>query len=225
MSLAPAFKPGTKRPNGICLLLYRRLVPSGTTETTECGVVVPPTHTMTPSIRPAPRLLAVAPCLRLSLSAVTPPSPGSTAANSPTPSDPPPPASPPADAPPAAPAPPPSPATPPPSPRTTRPPDRPPRTLPAPPGPTSRAPASATWAARCTGSSASASSDCECFAAAAMIADCRINPRASSGTSSNLSDASIIRAIGSIHSGGFSQRSRRSFNSLAAKPTRPYAGQ
>ena len=44
--------------------------------------------------------------------------------------------------------------------------------------------------------------------AAAMIADWRTNPRAASGTSSNLSTASIFAANGSIHSGGFNHRSR-----------------
>lgn len=44
------------------------------------------------------------------------------------------------------------------------------------------------------------------------------------GTSSNVSAASIFAASGSIHSGGFSHRSRCSFNFFAASAIRSYAG-
>ena len=49
-----------------------------------------------------------------------------------------------------------------------------------------------------------------------MIADRRTSARASGGTSSNVSNASIRFASGSTHSGGFSQRSHCSFNAFAA---------
>ena len=65
--------------------------------------------------------------------------------------------------------------------------------------------------ARCRGSFSRSS-----LAAAAMIADRRTSARASGGTSSNVSNASIRFASGSTHSGGFSQRSHCSFNAFAA---------
>jgi len=53
-------------------------------------------------------------------------------------------------------------------------------------------------------------------AAAAMMAEWRINGRAASGTSAKSSPASMRLAMGSSHSGGLSQRSRWVSRSLAA---------
>jgi len=61
-------------------------------------------------------------------------------------------------------------------------------------------------------------------AARAMMALWRMRGRADSGTSEKVSAASTLAAVSAIHSGGLSQRSRRSFSSAAAALIRWYAG-